>query len=92
MTKLSKELAEHLVGAYAKERNRIERTYEDEMKILEEKYEKELDSIRDLEIALEKNCPHEQFPERVVEDFDYHKREDWTKYYCSNCGKLLRRV
>ena len=92
MAKLSKELAEHTAAMYAEMRVKIDSQYEEDKKTLEKNYQDQLYNLRDLEITLEKNCPHEQFPERAVEDFDYHKREDWTKYYCSNCGKLLRRI
>lgn len=52
---------------------------------------KELDKARNLILAAQEICPHHIFPERSGDDYNYHKREDWTNYYCSNCNKLLRR-
>lgn len=63
---------------------------EELMKKIREMNENYLDEIINLRKAAQKICTHPE--ERSEDDFDYHRREDWTKYYCKICDKLLRRV
>lgn len=56
--------------------------------------EDELHNLKELKRSLEfdkqKYCPHTNT--YTKDDFNYHTREDWKETYCSDCGKLLKRV
>ena len=60
---------------------------------VEEKYWKNRSKVfqefGDRKRAVQAACPHKRTYKKS--DFDYHKREDWTETYCSDCGKMLSR-
>lgn len=75
-------------------RDEIDEERRCQIEALQQDYDKKIGAIdadfRNRRNALQATCPHDN--ERAVDAFDYHKREDWTSYYCDDCGKYLRTV
>lgn len=40
--------------------------------------------------ALQSACPHKN--EREDSSFNYHRREEYSEFFCADCGKYLRTV
>ena len=45
--------------------------------------------VRTFKADFQKKCTHPST--KIVDDFDYHKREDWKEEMCEECGLILRR-
>lgn len=76
-----------LMHELQEEENRAVREIEDDLR---RKISEVLKDSSNRKRAVQAACPHERT--HTKSDFDYHKREDWTETYCSDCGKMLSRV
>jgi len=47
-------------------------------------------AIRKISSRIQEVCPHTNV--KSMDEFDYHRRENYTDYHCADCGKFLRRV
>lgn len=59
-----------------------------QVRLREEEYEAQ-EARAEAYQRVKKMCPHENT--KKEDDFDYHKREDWTIIRCTDCGAQVDR-
>ena len=62
----------------------------DELKKRQQKeYQEALQAAFAFRTKAQETCTHPE--KKESQDFDYHKREEWTEVHCTVCGKRLER-